>query len=147
MNRTVMLLAGLLAAVPVRSAAAAIPEPGTALRQAEAAGEIQDAERRMAQAQREAERIERDRQRAREQAEREQQRAREQAEREQQRARTGGGRVGVEEVERTTRTVRVGTNGELQIGNISGDIVISRGSSNNEAMIEIVKRGRGRTSE
>ena len=48
-----------------------------------------------------------------------------------------------EQVERTTRTLRVGANGEVQLDNIAGDIVITRGSGNDVA-VEIVKTARGR---
>lgn len=51
-----------------------------------------------------------------------------------------------EQVERTTRTLRVGANGELQLANISGDIVVTRGGGN-EVSVEIVKTARGRTDE
>jgi len=50
------------------------------------------------------------------------------------------------QVERTTRTLKVGANGELQLGNVSGDIVVSRGSSS-DVSVEIVKTARGRTDE
>ena len=48
-----------------------------------------------------------------------------------------------EQVERTTRTLRVGANGEVQLTNIAGDILITRGSGNDVA-VEIVKTARGR---
>jgi len=48
-----------------------------------------------------------------------------------------------EQVERTTRTLRVGPNGEVQLTNIAGDILITRGSGNDVA-VEIVKTARGR---
>jgi DUF4097 and DUF4098 domain-containing protein YvlB len=51
-----------------------------------------------------------------------------------------------EQTERQTKTVRLGTNGELDVSNISGDIVISRGDGDT-ATIEILKRARGRTAE
>ena len=50
---------------------------------------------------------------------------------------------GREQVERTTRVLKVGANGELHISNVSGDIVINRGSGN-EVSLEIVKTARGR---
>lgn len=52
----------------------------------------------------------------------------------------GGGRE--EQVERFTKTVRIGANGELDVANIAGDIVISRGGGS-EATIEVVKTSRG----
>jgi DUF4097 and DUF4098 domain-containing protein YvlB len=51
-----------------------------------------------------------------------------------------------EQVDRTTRTLRIGANGELDLNNISGDIVLTRGSGQ-EATIEIVKTARGQTPD
>jgi DUF4097 and DUF4098 domain-containing protein YvlB len=51
-----------------------------------------------------------------------------------------------EQVERTTRTVRIGANGELDLNNISGDILLTRGSGQ-DATIEIVKTARGESAE
>jgi hypothetical protein len=48
-----------------------------------------------------------------------------------------------EQVERTTRTLRVGASGEVLLSNISGDIVVTRGGGS-EASIEIVKTARSR---
>lgn len=48
-----------------------------------------------------------------------------------------------EQVERTTRTLKVGANGVLALGNIAGDIVVARGSGA-DATVEIVKTARGR---
>jgi DUF4097 and DUF4098 domain-containing protein YvlB len=47
-----------------------------------------------------------------------------------------------EQVDRTTRTLRVGANGELQLSNIAGDISITRGSGN-DVSVEIIKTARG----
>lgn len=109
---------------------------------------VEQAER---ERQRALEQAERDRQRAGEQAERDRQRAAEQAQRDRERnsqqaerERRRDGRV--EEVERTTRTFRIGTSGELHLANVAGDIVITRGGSN-EAQVEIIKTARGVTSE
>jgi DUF4097 and DUF4098 domain-containing protein YvlB/Skp family chaperone for outer membrane proteins len=106
----------------------------------------QQAEQAREQAERERERAreQAERERAREQAERERERAREQAERERERARERDGSI--QEIERTTRTFRIGANGELHLANISGDIVITR-STGSDAQIEIVKTARGRSSE
>lgn len=110
------------------------------------------------QQERERERIERERQRAREQADRDEQRAREQAERDRQRAQQQAERdrerardraqrgEGIEEIERTTRTLRIGNNGELHLANVVGDITITRGGGN-DAVVEIVKTARGRSTE
>lgn len=51
-----------------------------------------------------------------------------------------------EQVERTTRTLKVGPNGEIAVGNIAGEISILRGGGN-EATLEIVKTARARTVE
>jgi len=51
-----------------------------------------------------------------------------------------------EQTERTTKTLRLGSNGELTVGNIAGDITISRGGGN-DATIDILKVARARTSD
>src|SRR4051794_10760334 len=51
---------------------------------------------------------------------------------------------GKEQTERTTRTVRVGANGELDVANIAGDVNITRGSGP-DAVVEIVKTARGQS--
>jgi DUF4097 and DUF4098 domain-containing protein YvlB len=48
-----------------------------------------------------------------------------------------------EQVERTTKTLKLGANGVLALGNIAGDIVVTRGGGN-DATVEIVKTARGR---
>ena len=55
-------------------------------------------------------------------------------------------RGGNEQTERMTRTVRIGSSGELDLSNVSGDITITRGGGN-EATIDIVKTARGRTDD
>jgi Toastrack DUF4097 len=55
------------------------------------------------------------------------------------------GRDREEQTERTTRTLRVGSDGEISLGNIAGDITVTRG--NGDATLEIVKTARGRTVE
>ena len=62
-----------------------------------------------------------------------------QTERERSRAQRPDGR---EQIERITRTFRLGQNGELHLANISGDIMITRGG--NDVALEIVKTARGR---
>lgn len=49
-----------------------------------------------------------------------------------------------EQTERITRTLKIGSSGELDLSNIAGDIVVTRGSGN-EARVDIVKTARGRT--
>ena len=51
-----------------------------------------------------------------------------------------------QQTERTTRTLKVGTNGEIHIGNVAGNITVTRGGGN-EATLEIIKTARARTSE
>ena len=48
-----------------------------------------------------------------------------------------------EQVERITRTLKLGANGVLGLGNIAGDIVVTRGSGS-DTTVEIVKTARGR---
>jgi hypothetical protein len=56
----------------------------------------------------------------------------------------GGARE--EQSERITKTVRLGKDGELDISNISGDVVVTRGGGN-DANIEIVKTARAATAD
>lgn len=51
-----------------------------------------------------------------------------------------------EQTERTTKTVKLGTDGTLLLGNIAGDVIVTRGGGS-DATIEIVKTARGRTPE
>ena len=51
-----------------------------------------------------------------------------------------------EQVERTTKVLKLGPDGALALGNIAGDIVVTR-ASGGDATIEIVKTARGRTPE
>jgi hypothetical protein len=51
-----------------------------------------------------------------------------------------------EQTERTTKVIRLGADGALALGNIAGDIVVTR-NSGTDATIEIVKTARGRTPE
>lgn len=51
-----------------------------------------------------------------------------------------------EQTERTTRVIRLGQDGALALGNIAGDIVVTRGNGA-DATVEIVKTARGRTPE
>ena len=51
-----------------------------------------------------------------------------------------------EQTDRQTKTVKIGTDGELSLSNISGDIVVTRGNGS-EATIEIVKTARARTAD
>src|SRR5919112_5992959 len=51
-----------------------------------------------------------------------------------------------EQTERTTRTVRLGSSGELTVGNVAGDITISRGGGS-DATIDIVKVARARSAD
>lgn len=51
-----------------------------------------------------------------------------------------------EETERTTRTLKIGSSGELDVTNIAGDIVVTAGGGN-EATVEILKTARARSSD
>jgi DUF4097 and DUF4098 domain-containing protein YvlB len=51
-----------------------------------------------------------------------------------------------EQTDRQTKTVKIGTDGELSLSNISGDIVVTRGNGG-DATIEIVKTARARTAD
>jgi Toastrack DUF4097 len=66
--------------------------------------------------------------------------------RERDRQRTNRDDRRAEQVDRTTRTVRVGANGELDVNNISGDIVLTRGSGQ-DATIEIIKTARADSAD
>lgn len=50
------------------------------------------------------------------------------------------------QTERTTKVIRLGADGVLALGNVAGDITVSRGGGS-DATIEIVKTARGRTPE
>lgn len=54
------------------------------------------------------------------------------------------GRDREEQTERLTKVVKIGATGELAVGNIAGDIIVTRGNGS-EASIDIVKTARGRT--
>lgn len=51
-----------------------------------------------------------------------------------------------EQTERFTRTLKVGSNGEIAISNISGNVTVTRGGGN-DATLEVIKTARGRTPE
>jgi hypothetical protein len=51
-----------------------------------------------------------------------------------------------EQTERTTKTLRVGSNGELSLGNVAGDITVTRGGGS-DATVEIVKVARARSAD
>src|SRR3954468_2777446 len=48
-----------------------------------------------------------------------------------------------QQTERTTKTFRLGSSGSLSLGNISGDVTITR-ASGSDTTVEIVKTARGR---
>lgn len=50
------------------------------------------------------------------------------------------------QTERVTRNVNIGANGEIEISNVAGDIVVTRGGGN-AATIEVVKTARGTSVE
>ena len=51
-----------------------------------------------------------------------------------------------EQTDRFTKTVKIGSAGEIDVANIAGDIVITRGGGN-DAVIEVVKTSRGSSAE
>jgi DUF4097 and DUF4098 domain-containing protein YvlB len=51
-----------------------------------------------------------------------------------------------EQTERTTKTLRLGANGELSLGNIAGDITVTRGGGT-DATVDIVKVARARSAD
>ena len=51
-----------------------------------------------------------------------------------------------QQTERITKTLKVGANGEIHIGNIAGNIVVTRGGGS-EATLEVIKTARARTPE
>ena len=51
-----------------------------------------------------------------------------------------------EQTDRQTKTLKLGSDGELSLANIGGDIVVTR-SGGNDATLEIVKTARARTAE
>jgi hypothetical protein len=51
-----------------------------------------------------------------------------------------------EETERTTRTLNIGADGEINVSNISGDMIVTRGGGNS-ASVEIIKTARAETAE
>jgi DUF4097 and DUF4098 domain-containing protein YvlB len=51
-----------------------------------------------------------------------------------------------EQVERSTKTVKIGANGELDVANIAGDITITRGGGA-DATIEAIKTAHARTAD
>lgn len=55
-------------------------------------------------------------------------------------------RGGDEQTDRQTKSFKIGAQGDIDVSNIAGDIVITRGSGN-ETTIEIVKRARGRSAD
>ena len=51
-----------------------------------------------------------------------------------------------QQTEKTSRTLKIGGNGQLDLSNIAGDIVITRGSGGN-AQVDVVKTARARTDD
>jgi DUF4097 and DUF4098 domain-containing protein YvlB len=89
-------------------------------------------------------------QRAQERARESQERAKEiqqrERERAQERANQNRREFREEQSEKISRTLKIGGSGELDLSNLSGDIVITRGAGNS-AQLEAVKVARGRTVE
>jgi DUF4097 and DUF4098 domain-containing protein YvlB len=89
-------------------------------------------------ARRQQERIRQNQERAREARERERERAQERANQSRREYRE-------EQSEKISRTLKIGANGELDLSNLSGDIIISRGGNN--VQVEALKVARGRTTD
>jgi hypothetical protein len=116
------------------------------------AGQQTQAERDRQQAQRERERAQREAQQERERAQREIQQERERAQREREQERERQLREREQERDRrnsaNTQTVRqnhtlnIDANGEIDVSNIAGDIVVTR-ASGNSATVEITRTARG----
>ncbi|HEY7057022.1 MAG TPA: DUF4097 family beta strand repeat-containing protein [Vicinamibacterales bacterium] len=51
-----------------------------------------------------------------------------------------------EQVERYTKTVKLGATGELDVANVSGDITVTRGSGS-DATVEVIKTARARSAD
>jgi chloramphenicol 3-O-phosphotransferase len=66
------------------------------------------------------------------------------ADQQRDRARTNRDQGREEQTERTTRTVRIGASGELDVANVAGDIVVTRGTGQ-DVTIEIVKTARAQS--
>jgi DUF4097 and DUF4098 domain-containing protein YvlB len=106
----------------------------------------QQQERIRQQQERERERIRQQQERQREQIRQQQERARQQQERSRQQAaeRAQSRRdLREEQSEKISRTLKIGASGELELSNLSGDIIITRGGGN--VQIEAVKTARART--
>lgn len=100
----------------------------------------QDRERAQREVQQERERVQREAEQNRErlQREREQERDRRAREREQERDRRNANAL----TDRQTRTLNIGADGEIDVSNIAGNIVVTR-STGNTAQVEILKRADG----
>jgi DUF4097 and DUF4098 domain-containing protein YvlB len=140
----VALVATLAAPVSAQETQSAI-EQGQTAEQAERARE-----RAAEQRERELERAAQERERAAERAAQERERAAQQRERERERERARAEREraqgGFVQTDKASRTLKIGTGGELDISNVSGDIVITRGGTT-DATIEIVKTARAHSDE
>jgi DUF4097 and DUF4098 domain-containing protein YvlB len=51
-----------------------------------------------------------------------------------------------EQIDRQTRTVKIGATGEIDLANVAGDIIVTKGGGS-EAKIDILKKSRARTEE
>jgi hypothetical protein len=126
-----------------QSSAQAERERQRELQQQERERQQQERERQREREQQDRERAQREREQARERAQREREQAQERAQRERERQR---GQCAPQQVERITRTLKLGNTGELDLANIAGDIVITR-ASGNEVALDIVKTACGRTDD
>lgn len=130
-----ILMPGGAAAAPLMLAETLTPALG------QSAEEARKREREQAKEARE--RAEEQRERERERAEEARERAREARERAADARRTQNRAVQTEVV---TRTLRLGASGDLELANIAGDIIVTRGGGQ-DAAVEIVKTVRARTED
>jgi DUF4097 and DUF4098 domain-containing protein YvlB len=85
-------------------------------------------------------------QRAQERARLAEERERQQQARARERAEQNRRQYPAEQSEKSSRTLKIGNDGELSLSNIAGDIIITRGSGGN-AQVDVLKIARGRTDE
>jgi putative adhesin len=97
------------------------------------AGQQTQAERERAQAQRDREQAQRDRQQERDRAQRE---------RDQERDKDRRNNTRETQTDRITKTLNIGAEGEIDLSNIAGDIVVTRGGGTSAA-IEVIKTAQG----
>ncbi|MBA2301341.1 MAG: DUF4097 family beta strand repeat protein [Acidobacteria bacterium] len=132
MNTFVAAIASLVTMLPAVGQAQA-PDHDVKLREAVRVIQQTPVERRT------QERVRQSAERAREERQRERERAQERANQYRREYRD-------EQTEKISRTLKIGANGELDISNLSGDIIVTRGGGD-DVRIDALKVARGRTVE